>query len=463
MEKSAQNQKIVKISSPSYIEGGAIFRIHMSLAEALPSAPVPESERLQSLDTLRGVALFGILLMNITGFGMPFADGDSSNFGGAMGANLWAWITTSMFFEGTQDGMFSVLFGAGFLALAARRERAGSADSADLHYRRMILMVIFGMIHSYLLLWSSEILYYYGVTGMFLFPLRKLKPRMLFTVAAIGFAVGMVWTQGERLAALGKYEKVSGAQAVTSHGGTLTKAQDEGVKAWKEFELDLKPDAEKIRKGIDAHQGSYPGLVAYQAPFNAHNESWNFYRYFFDLFSMMLIGMALYQTGVLTLVQSARVYWLMILSGYALGLSVNFWETRTIIESGFSVFAFLQTDVTYQVGRVAMTMGHVGLLLLFCRSGYLPWLRNSLAAVGRMAFTNYISHPVICAVLFSGFGFGLYGKLERHQLYYMVFSIWIFQLIASPIWLRHYMFGPLEWGWRSLTYLKKQPLRRLTA
>jgi len=107
-----------------------------------------------------------------------------------------------------------------------------------------------------------------------------------------------------------------------------------------------------------------------------------------------------------------------------------------------------------------MTIGHVGLLLLFCRSGYLSWLRNSLAAVGRMAFTNYISHSIICAVLFSGLGFGLYGKLERHQLYYVVFSIWLFQLIASPIWLRHFLLGPLDWGWRSLTYLRKQPFRR---
>jgi uncharacterized protein len=69
----------------------------------------------------------------------------------------------------------------------------------------------------------------------------------------------------------------------------------------------------------------------------------------------------------------------------------------------------------------------------------------------------------VCAILFSGFGFGLYAKLERHQLYYIVFSIWVFQLIMSPIWLRNFQFGPLEWGWRSLTYMKKQPMRRSIA
>jgi uncharacterized protein len=426
------------------------------------AAPVAESERLQSLDALRGVALFGILLMNITGFGLPYAYDDPTNFGGATGANLWAWITTNMVFEGTQRGLFSLLFGAGFVSLATRRESAGSADAADLHYRRMTLMVVFGMIHSYLLLWTGEILFFYGIVGMFLYPLRKLSPRVLFTMAAIGFSINIIWGQGERLSAIAKYDKFATAQKITTAGGKLSKSQEEDTKAWKEFVSDRKPDAEKIKKQIDAHQGSYLGLVVHQAPDNARGESWGVYRWFFDMFSMMLIGMALFRTGVLTLAQPSRVYWLMLLIGYSVGLSINYWETRTIIESGFTVFAFLQTNLTYDLGRLAMTMGHVGLLLLFCRSGYLSWLRNSLAAVGRMAFTNYISHSIICALVFSGFGLGLYGKLDRHQLYYVVLSIWLFQLIASPIWLRYFLFGPLEWGWRSLTYLKKQPFRRIT-
>ena len=76
-----------------------------------------------------------------------------------------------------------------------------------------------------------------------------------------------------------------------------------------------------------------------------------------------------------------------------------------------------------------------------------------------MAFSNYISHSVICSILFYGYGFGLIGKLERYQLYYIVPLIWTFQLIVSPIWLRHFRFGPLEWCWRSLTYWQKQPMR----
>jgi uncharacterized protein len=68
-------------------------------------------------------------------------------------------------------------------------------------------------------------------------------------------------------------------------------------------------------------------------------------------------------------------------------------------------------------------------------------------------------HTVVCITLFLGFGFGLFGQLRRHQLYYVVAAIWIFQLVASPIWLRHFQFGPLEWVWRSLTYNRRQPMK----
>ena len=99
------------------------------------ATPIQEIDRYQSLDMIRGVALFGILLMNITGFGLPFAYGDPTNFGGATGANLWAWITTNMLFEGTQRGMFSILFGAGFMVLIRRQE---ATNPGSIHRGRVL-------------------------------------------------------------------------------------------------------------------------------------------------------------------------------------------------------------------------------------------------------------------------------------------------------------------------------------
>ena len=176
------------------------------------------------------------------------------------------------------------------------------------------------------------------------------------------------------------------------------------------------------------------------------------------MFGMMLIGMGLFKLGVLTLERRTALYLAMVVGGYAIGLATNTWETKHIIDGGFSARAFTEVTTTYDLGRLGMTVGHLGLLLLFVRSGILRPVRRAFAAVGRMAITNYLMHSAICLVLFILMGW--YGQLERHQLYYVVFAIWAFQLVFSPLWLRYFKFGPVEWVWRSLTYLKPQPMRR---
>lgn len=97
--------------------------------------------------------------------------------------------------------------------------------------------------------------------------------------------------------------------------------------------------------------------------------------------------------------------------------------------------------------------------MILCKADVLRWLTSLLAAIGQMALSNYILQSVVCATVFTGYGLGLYGRLERYQLYYVVAGCWALSLAASPIWLRHYRFGPLEWCWRSLTYWKRQPMR----
>ena len=106
-----------------------------------------------------------------------------------------------------------------------------------------------------------------------------------------------------------------------------------------------------------------------------------------------------------------------------------------------------------------VAIGHIALIMILCKLPILKWLKYRIAAIGKMALTNYIMHSIICMIVFTGVGFGLFGKLQRYELLYVVFSIWIFQLILSPIWLKYYHFGPMEWLWRSLSYQKKQPFK----
>ena len=148
----------------------------------------------------------------------------------------------------------------------------------------------------------------------------------------------------------------------------------------------------------------------------------------------------------------------MVLGGYGLGIPVNWYETSTYARDGFALVTNYRLAITYDLGRLLMVTGHLGLILLFCQSGMLAGLRRSLAAVGRMALTNYIMHTLITTTVFVGFA--QFGRWERHQLYVLVLAIWVFQLLASPVWLRYFHFGPLEWAWRSLTYLRRFPFAR---
>ncbi len=421
--------------------------------------PVQQAERLISLDIIRGVALFGILLMNITAFGLPNAYSNPTIYGGAQGADLWAWWIITMFFEGTQRGLFSLLFGAGVILLTSRLEARGG-ESADIYFRRNLWLVVFGVVHGFVLLWTGEILFYYGVTALFVYAFRNAQPRTLLAIALAGLLFNAAWNLADARAGIKLHAQWQQAEAAKATGAELTREQAAAVDDWRGLVADMNPDAATLQETIDAKRGSYFSVMRYQAPGLVHDQSWTLYRYFFDIFSMMLIGMAAFRLGLLQLGHARKPYYWMIGLGYGIGLPVNYMETSHLLASDFSILSRMQVDVTYDVGRLAMTSGHLGLLMLFCNSNLLGWLKRRLAAVGQMALSSYISHSIICAFVFYGFGFALYGQLARHQLYFVVFAIWIFQLIVSPIWLARFRFGPMEWLWRSLTYGRRQPMRR---
>jgi uncharacterized protein len=209
------------------------------------------------------------------------------------------------------------------------------------------------------------------------------------------------------------------------------------------------------------HQVGYIDAVILQFPMSFEFQ-WTDLPWWliFDMISFMLIGMALLKTGVLSGSRSVRFYGLMIAGGYAVGIPLNYMELQIFQNSGFSVLGFSQASITYEISRLAMVVGHLGLFLMVIRCGWLKTLQRILAATGQMALTNYIAQTLICTALFFGFGFGLFNQLERHQLFYVVAAIWALELAWSPLWLKHFRFGPLEWLWRSLTYWERQPLRR---
>ena len=426
------------------------------------AAPTSSDTRIDSLDVLRGVAILGILLMNILDFGLPEAYDDPTVYGGASGADLWTWVTTSMFFEGTLRGLFTLLFGAGVVLFTRRLERAGVPDAADLHVRRMLWLVVFGIVNSHVFLWLGDILWDYGIVGLVLYAFRKARPRTLLLLSlAILVALSLRGVldvrdlQAQRNAA-------ETALAARAAGQPLSAAQQGALDAWSTQLKTLKPSGAALQEEIYAMRGSLPSVFNVVTDHSFYERTTHFYRYgFFEEAATMLLGMALFALGALQGQWPARRYALLALGGYAIGLAVNALETSAVLRSGFDVITLQWTLLaSYQLGRVPMTLGHLGLLLWIWKCGALPTLMRWLAATGRMALTNYLAQSVICMLLFTGVGLGWYGRLARHELYYVVAAIWALQLLWSPWWLRRFQYGPAEWLWRSLTYQRTQPLRR---
>ena len=417
-------------------------------------------DRIQSLDVMRGIVLFGILLMNINGMALANAYEDPTVSGGATGWNLYTWITTNMLFEGTMRALFSLLFGAGMFILLDRLEKRGAGiKAADIYFRRLMWLLLFGLVHAYLILWTGEILFSYAIMGLLVYSFRNLEPKKLIMAALVLFSIGTIWNYAEYKSNVKFMADVTTVDQYTSEGKVLTEELKEAQSRWKEMQEERSPEA--VAEYNKNMQQNYFGVVAFLAPINLHFQQYYLFRYdVFDILSMMLLGIAFFRLKILTAEKSYRFYSVMMLMGYAIGISVNYYEIQMILDNNFSFLSLSKSSVTYELGRVAVAMGHIGAIMLFCKLPLLSILKNALAAVGKMALTNYVMHSIFAMFLFTGAGFGLFGKFQRFQLLYIVLVIWIFQLIASPIWLKYFNYGPLEWLWRNLSYKKRHPLKK---
>lgn len=429
-------------------------------------APTPAAERIFALDMLRGFAVLGILFMNILGFGLPRPGYvvPSAAVGGIDGWNLWAWIVEMFYFEGTMRGLFTLLFGAGVVLYTSRLEKAGlGVRVADYYFRRNLWLIVFGLVNAYVLLWRGDILYAYGLTALFLFVFRQLPIKALLLWSAFFLCVNPVVANLDYRSFLRVEAEAPALQAAKAAKQDLSDEQRADL-TFYENRLDmLRANPEKARLAIAKMSKSYVSAAAAVAPRNWNNQTSGFFEVdLWECLGMMLLGMALYKSGALNLGWSTRAYLTMLVAGYGIGLTVNALEIRHVISHDFAPSAVMVPwFVTYDLGRIPTTLGHIALAMLLVRSGWFRGLLGAFSAAGQMALTNYLSQSLICMLLFTGAGLGWFGSLQRYELYYVVASIWVVQLLWSPWWLARFQYGPMEWLWRSLTRWQKQPLRKL--
>jgi len=184
-----------------------------------------------------------------------------------------------------------------------------------------------------------------------------------------------------------------------------------------------------------------------------------------DVFMFMFVGMAFFKMGILTGEAPTRLYVWFTLVGLGVGLAMAylrmaFWKD---IEFKYIELARRLIIDPYQIDRALRSIGFLGLIILLFKSGLFGWLFAMFRPVGQMALTNYLTQSIICGLYFYGFGLGMYGHLERFQIYIVVLAIWVFQIIFCNIWMRFFYYGPFEWVWRSLTYWRAQPFKKKQA
>jgi uncharacterized protein len=251
------------------------------------------------------------------------------------------------------------------------------------------------------------------------------------------------------------------AGAAEARGQVLTAEQKEAITRWDEVLKDVAPPHADLQEEVDNYRKGYVGALAERAEVVLE---WHFIPVYFpllaDFWGLMLIGIGLFKLGILQGDWPVRFYVRMAIVGYAVGLVVNGISTYLMLASNFDPVTFVLANAPHQIGRVSTVLAHLAVLIIALKQQWAGWLTNRLAAVGRMALSNYISHSVICSLVFYSPGLALMGQLERYQLYYVVAAIWVFNLVWSPWWLARFRFGPLEWCWRSLTYWRRQPMRR---
>jgi len=422
--------------------------------------PVGVSERINSIDVLRGVALLGILVINIYFFALPGAVMfNPPAAGGFTGLNFLTWQFTSTFFLQKMMGIFSMLFGAGIILMSGKAEQNRKKFGA-IHYRRMLWLLIFGLVHGYLL-WHGDILFTYAICGMVLFLFRRRSPRLLIILSIIFFIAGFLMQFGSSINFTMVRDAAARAEKAIQNGKEIDKMQESMIVIRDDLESIFKPSEQEIQKEIDAYRGNFFEVLKFRLPETLMMQTQAlFFFVFWRAMGFMLLGMALMKLDVFSAARSKRFYAILAIVGYTLGLPTVYYGLTQSLAHDFDYVYQFREGLHYNLFGGALTaLGHVGVIMLICKAGLLKWLTAGLAAVGRTALSNYLLTSVVMTTIFYGYGLGLFGHIDRFYLMLFIPGMWVIQLIVSRVWLEHFKFGPAEWLWRSLTYRKKQMMR----
>ncbi len=393
--------------------------------------PVGDQERIQSLDIMRGIAVFGILLVNMKSFSGPDSPIRALSYEYFDEPyNVWTNVLLEFFVQGNFITMFSFLFGFG-IVLMAERAKAKNTRFVPVFLRRQFVLLLFGILHV-LFFWYGDILIMYAIVGLLMLIFYRLNKKFLIT---FGFALITVYSLFMTTLT---YDYWSSGAAIT----------------YQSTQNEL--NEQEIVQSIEVYSdGTYLEIMKERI-----HEWGDLNRYFLFFIAGLLPMFSFGAYAAKKRTFTNRGLWKIWLLTLILGpgsklLAVIFfpfkgedWRYETAMSWG------------YEFGGAMMSIFYICSIVLLYRSGKCKRLFNYFQFTGRMAFTNYLTQSIIATTFFYSYGFGLYG--EFGPLVGVIFACVIFsiQVLFSKWWMHRYYMGPLEWVWRSLTYGRKQRLKR---
>jgi uncharacterized protein len=397
--------------------------------------PVTKSERIEVIDILRGLAIFGILMVNIEMFSHAYMPNETLRMSLK---NLFL----DTFFVDKFYTLFSFLFGLGFSIQLARAETKG-LSFVGLYSRRLGWLLLFGFIHACFLT-PVDILMVYAVTGfVLLFVFRKARPKILVIVAV---ALLLVYILGSGILTITEFDAApaTAAELAAEHAEYEHEIKVLGTGTF--FEV-----AAFLFQGYFSDVVNNPILIL-MLPFRAIIEGEN-------VLIMFLLGLAAGKAGLFRQINTRLPFWRRLAYralpvGLLMSLvfsGLNFVFARQWIASPWAEVLKNSLQI---LSAPLVSMGYIAVIVLLSRR--VAWL-NVFAPVGRMALTNYLTQSLALSLFFFGYGLGLFNHVSIPVRYFLVIVIYVAQVFISAYWLKVFRFGPFEWAWRSLTYLKRQP------
>ena len=403
------------------------------------------SDRILSLDIIRGIAVMGIFSVNVVGMAMieqAYFYPPAFGFDGLGDRIMWA--ANFLVVDGRFRSMFSILFGASMVLVIERAVAAGKAGW-KVHYARMIVLLLFGLAHFYLL-WWGDILANYALVGMGAFLFWRLPTRWLLLASAVALALMYVPDTYGGMQQMAEFRVKAGPTATPEQRAAFEKEL-----------AGLRPTAQALAEEKAAHASIGAHLAS-----TIENQPWRPFSsvpgFGLETLGLMLLGMAGYKSGFLTGSWSRRRYAGIAAVLVGLNLAIYGFATYQILRADFDPFTYFPWEQIYvNPLHPFAAIGYAALIMLVVRPGPVA---DRFAAVGRAAFTNYLGATLIGTVLFYGFGLGLYGEVSRGQAWLVVPVVWAVMLLWSNWWLDRFRYGPFEWAWRCLARWRWEPMRK---